>query len=75
MRYSEDHTELLDVGHAPVQLEAVRGTVRFTRPGPAEVHLLDHDGRRQDVSRALQEGALRIDGTEDRTMYYEVRWV
>jgi hypothetical protein len=74
MEYNEDHTELLDTGHAPVQLEAVRATVKFARPGPATVHVLDHDGRRQDVSRVMDAGALEVNGAEDRTMYYEVVW-
>lgn len=72
MRYNRDHTELLDLGEEPVELEAVRATIRLEGMAGATVHLLDHDGRRTGVDRALEGGTLHVDGARDRTLYYEI---
>lgn len=74
MRYTADGTEVLEVGSSPIQLEAVRAKVSFTGPRkPRQVFVLDHDGRRTDRTLPVTpEGIVALDGTRDRTLYYEV---
>jgi hypothetical protein len=74
MRYNDDGSEVLDVGRAPIELEAVRATIRLTgRRKPVRVSPLDHDGR--ETGRTLPvapEDSFTLDGARDRTLYYEV---
>ncbi len=60
-----------DVGHAPVILEPVFGSVSFGRK-VARVNVLDQDGRRTGRTLPVEDGKFTIDGTRDRTPYYEV---
>ncbi len=70
MAYGPDH-RLIAIGKAPVQLEAVHGAVTLARPID-RVILLDHDGKPTGRTAAVSAGAITIDGTTDRTLYYEV---
>ncbi len=71
MHYSDDGTELLELGGPPILLEPVRATLRFDDADtPATVRLLDHDGLSTDRTRPLDDGRLVIDGRADRTPYY-----
>ncbi len=59
-------------GQGPVLMEPVRATVSISRPGEATVNVLDHDGRRTGRTLPVTDGAFVIDGSRDRTLYYEV---
>jgi len=59
-------------GEAPVLMEPVRASIRIGRAGEPTVHVLDHDGRRTGRTLPVQGGSFTIDGSTDRTLYYEV---
>jgi hypothetical protein len=72
MRFNREHTELLDLGKAPVLVEPVKARVDLGRR-IAAVHLLDHDGRRTERALDVKDGtAFDLDGSRDKTPYYEV---
>jgi hypothetical protein len=60
-----------ELGKAPILLEPVFGTVAFKRK-PVKVILLDHDGKRTDRLAKLDGSTLTLDGTTDKTPFYEV---
>jgi hypothetical protein len=64
--------KVLDNGKPPILLEPVKATIAVSGRQIAAVHVLDHDGRRTGKSLPVEAGAFTIDGTRDRTMYYEV---
>lgn len=59
-------------GEAPVRMEPVAAEIRFRRPGPMRVTVLDHDGCRTTTEVPAAEGAFAVDGARYRTIYYEV---
>jgi hypothetical protein len=71
-RFSEDGSELLAIGQAPIVIEPVQARFTIAGRGIKEVRLLDHDGRRTDRTLPVQGEAFAVDGRRDRTMYYEV---
>jgi hypothetical protein len=74
MELNAAENELLDRGKSPVLMEPVVASIRLDRPGTPKVILLDHDGRPTERSLEVQKGAFTIDGTQDRTPYYSVRY-
>ena len=76
MRYNDDGTRLLAVGEAPLLIEPVRLTLSVDRPSaPRAVRVLDHAGRRTGRTVAPDEdGAVRLDGAEHETLYYELTY-
>ena len=72
-RYSADGTRLESAGTAPLLLEPVQATIKFTGAKPASVTPCDHYG----VPLAKQvpvaaDGSFTIEGTW-RAYYYEVK--
>ncbi|MGD2175413.1 MAG: beta-galactosidase [Candidatus Brocadiaceae bacterium] len=74
MKVSEEGTELLEKGGAPVLMEPVKATITLRRPGDPKVILLDHDGMPTDRTLPVEDGSLVIDGTRDRTPYYLIEY-
>ena len=72
MKYDEARQKVIDRGRAPILLEPVRATITVDRPGEASVHILDHDGRRTRRTLPMTDGRFKIDGSRDKTIYYEV---
>ncbi|MFW6031997.1 MAG: hypothetical protein ACOCTI_01325 [Phycisphaeraceae bacterium] len=72
MKYDEDRDELLALGEGPILLEPVQASVDLGGRPIQSARLLDHDGRATDREATLEDGRLVIDGTQDKTMYYEV---
>jgi hypothetical protein len=72
MEFNEERDELLELGGAPVLVEPVKAEISIAGRTIKSVHLLDHDGRRTDVTIPTEDGSFTIDGTRDKTMYYEV---
>lgn len=84
MRYSADRKEwLMDrsrprgqrkigLGTGPIQLEPVHAQVSVRGKGTPTVYLLDHDGRRTERTVPVEDGVFTIDGTRDKTLYYEI---
>ncbi len=74
MRYSEDLTELLEVGEGPLLLEPVRLTITLKKIQKGTVYILDHLGRRTGKSFPFEKGTVQLDGEEYKTFYYELEW-
>jgi hypothetical protein len=70
----EGGTKLVDIGHAPMQLEGVRAAIRLARAGTPRVTALDLDGRRTTRTLAVEQGAVRIDGAADAAIYWLVEY-
>lgn len=62
----------LDNGKAPILLEPVKATIMIAGRKIAAVNILDHNGQRTDKTLPVREGQFTIDGTLDKTLYYEV---
>lgn len=75
MQYSEDGTELLEVGGPPVIVEGVKATVTIKARNEPTVRVLDHAGRRTnrtvEVEINGQDATFRI-GPEHEALYYEI---
>lgn len=63
---------VLDNGKDPILLEPVKATVAFTGRHVASVNILDHDGKRTGRTLPVTNGQFTIDGSRDKTPYYEV---
>ena len=63
---------VLENGKPPIMLEPVRATVAIAGRAIAGVNVLDHDGKRTGKTLDVADGAFTIDGTRDKTIYYEV---
>ncbi len=74
MRYSEDLSELLEVGKEPLLLEPVRLTLVLKKIKNGTVHILDHLGRRTGQSFPFEKGTIHLDGAAHKTFYYELEW-
>lgn len=72
MRYADTGDELLEVGTGPMLLEPVRATVALAGRRIAQVHILDHDGRRTGRTVPVTDGTFTVDGAATRAFYYEV---
>ena len=75
MKYNEDHTELLEVGDAPILLEPVNVKIAIDRNEQPTIHILDHVGKRtgQEV-RITNKDQIVLDGQQSKTMYYELTY-
>jgi len=72
MQYNKDHTQLLNVGEAPVLLEPVRVEITMLRKQQPKVYILDHIGNRTGQQVRVSNGKMILDGSKYKTMYYEV---
>ncbi|MBD0294313.1 MAG: hypothetical protein ICV84_03790, partial [Flavisolibacter sp.] len=72
MQYNEQKTELLQTGESPVLLEPVTVQLRLKKWAKAKVYVLDHSGNRTNKTIPIQNGAVLLDGTMYKTIYYEV---
>ena len=71
MKFNKERDELLELGDAPVQLEAVTVNVTTERNIKA-VNVLDHDGRRTDQTIAVDSGRVTLRGEKTKAIYYEL---
>ncbi len=69
--FAPDH-KVLKNGRPPILLEPVKATLSLGSRPIAAVNILDHDGRRTGRTLSVTEGRFVLDGTEDKTIYYEV---
>ncbi len=70
--YSEDGTELIEVGEPPLLLEPVQASLRFEGEAIESVRVVDIYGVPTDQEVPHSDNTFRIDGRY-RTYYYEVR--
>jgi hypothetical protein len=62
--------KVISPGEPPILMEPVKATITVRRKGSPTVTLLDHDGLLTQRKLQVKDGALTIDGTADKTMYY-----
>jgi hypothetical protein len=67
-------SRILQPGDAPVVLEPVKADIQLDRPGRFAVHVLDHNGRKTGRTLPVENGRFHIDGAQDRTPYYLIRY-
>jgi len=72
MQYNNDHSQLLQVGEAPVLLEPVLVEITMLRKQQPKVYILDHIGNRTGQQVRVSNGKFKLDGSKYKTMYYEV---
>jgi hypothetical protein len=63
---------VLDNGQGPVMLEPVKATITIAARQITAVNVLDHDGKRTGKTLEVSNATFTIDGTQDKTLYYEV---
>jgi hypothetical protein len=69
--YFTPDNKVLVNGGPPILLEPVKATVTIVGRPIAAVNVLDHDGRRTGRTLAVTDGQFTLDGTKDKTIYYE----
>jgi len=74
MIYNEDHSELLEVGEAPLLLEPVKAVFEFKRKEKITVSVLDHLGRKTGQTIRPKGKKLVLDGAETKAFYYLVEY-
>jgi hypothetical protein len=65
---------VIEEGEPPVLMEPVKATITVRKEGTPEVVLLDHDGRRTDVTLPVANGTFTIDTGRDQTPYYLIEY-
>jgi hypothetical protein len=73
MQYTEDMSEIIDVGEAPIMLEPVQATIGISRPVKA-VHVLNHTGQRTGKKVLAKNGEILLDGAKNEAIYYEIQY-
>ncbi len=71
-RYSEDGTQLLQVGGPPLLMEPVQATIRLKGPAPKAVNVLDVYGVPTGKGVSTEKDGSFVLGGQYRTYYYEV---
>jgi len=74
MKYNNDKTELLEVGHTPILLEPVVVEISFIKFNVSKAIVLNHNGDRTKIkiTTATKENSILLDGKKYKTMYYEI---
>jgi hypothetical protein len=72
MKFNEDHSQLLDVGKAPILLEPVDVSLRVKNKKFTSLYLLDHSGNRTGKVVSANNGMFLLNGSEYKTIYYEL---
>ena len=70
--YFTPDNRVINNGRPPILLEPVKATVSVAGQEIEAVNVLDHDGRRTDRTLPVTEGRFTLDGTKDKTIYYEI---
>lgn len=72
MRFGREGNSLISQGGIPLFMEPVQAAIQVKGRAVAEVHVLDHDGRRTGVTLPVEDGRFTIDGNRDQAVYYEI---
>jgi hypothetical protein len=75
MKYSENRSELLARGTAPVLLEPVTASLHLNRKGNCTITILDHSGNKTKQQLAITNGWIPIDGAATKAIYYLIEWM
>jgi hypothetical protein len=63
---------IAEIGTAPILLEPVKATLRFSRKG--KIVVLDHDGIATGKTYPITDGQFDLDTERDKTIYYLVKF-
>ncbi|HAQ17650.1 MAG TPA: hypothetical protein DCR40_00255 [Prolixibacteraceae bacterium] len=74
MKFSDDRTELLVRGNAPVLLEPVKLSMKFNRKTQPKITVLDHSGKKTDRVLSAEKGWINLDGAKTKTIYYLIEY-
>jgi hypothetical protein len=74
MRYSEDHSELTEVGESPLLLEPVNLTLSINGKEAKEIIILDHLGYATPKTIETEKNVLSFDGKETHAIYYLLKY-
>lgn len=75
MRFSDNRSELVARGDAPVRLEPVNLSIKIDRQTQPKITILDHSGKK--TTRTLtpdNEGWIRLNGAETKAVYYLIEY-
>jgi hypothetical protein len=72
MVFSDDMSEVVDVGEAPILAESIRARIGVSGRRIARVSALDCDGRATQKELPVDGDEFTIDGAAYRTIYYAV---
>lgn len=72
MKFSDDKTELLNSGTAPILIEPVNFTLGLNEKNVSTCFVLDHVGNRTGVRLEIEKDKIVLDGNLNKTMYYEI---
>ena len=72
MLYNSEHTEILEVGEAPILLEPVDVSIDFSSvlKSKPTVYVLDHVGRKTKKTITMKSNAVELAGTANKAIYY-----
>jgi len=70
MKYNDDHTELIEVGGAPLLIEPVKVNLELKRKGKFTIHALDHLGRKTGQTIKPKGRNINLDGNKSGAFYY-----
>lgn len=66
------NAELVDRGAGPIKMEPVVADIHLEKGENVTVYACDHDGNRTRVTIPVVNGTFKIDGTQTKTVYYEI---
>jgi hypothetical protein len=72
MKFSPAGDDLLERGKGPILMEPVKASIKLDLKRRVQVHPLDHNGCPISGAVPSQDNQFTVDGTVDRTPYYEV---
>jgi hypothetical protein len=74
MKFSDDRTELLTRGEAPVLLEPVTLSMKIDRKAKPKITILDHSGKKTNRVLSAEKGWINLDGAQTKTIYYLIEY-
>jgi len=74
MKFSDDRTELLERGDAPILLEPVNLSMKIERNTKPKITVLDHSGRKTDQTISVANQWISLDGSKTKTIYYLIEY-
>ena len=72
MQFNQDHTQLLDVGKAPILLEPVEVSLVLKNKKKCKLYVLNHSGIRTGKEVPVNGGRFLLNGSINKTIYYEL---
>jgi hypothetical protein len=74
MQYNDDHTQLLEVGSAPMLIEPVKVNLELKRKGRCTVSVLDHLGRITGETIPAVKNKILLDGLKTEAFLYLIEY-